>query len=75
MRPVLTVVGRCGSYASMKSQLAIEARQALAADVRRMTPEERLAAYVRHCQLLAEVRRAGETRPRVNAPKPAADAH
>jgi len=59
----------------MKSQLAIEARQALAADVRRMTPEERLAAYVRHCQLMAELRRAGETRRRVNAPKPAADAH
>lgn len=75
MRPALTVVGRCGSYFVMKSRLAIEARQALAADVRRMTPEERLAAYVRHCQLMAEVRRAGENHPKVNSRKLAADAH
>lgn len=43
----------------MKSDLANQARHGLLEDLRRMTPEERLAAYARHCQLIAQLRMAG----------------
>jgi hypothetical protein len=43
----------------MKSRLADQARQAQVADVRRMTAEQRLMAYLAHCQLMAKLQRAG----------------
>jgi hypothetical protein len=43
----------------MKSRLADQARQAQVADVRRMTAEQRLMAYLTHCQLMAKLQRAG----------------
>ena len=45
----------------MKSELADQARHGLLEDLRRMTPEERLAAYARHCQLIAQLRMAGRS--------------
>jgi hypothetical protein len=59
----------------MKSKLADEARQSLSEDLRRMTPEERLAAYVRHCQLMAQVRLAGQDSLRATLERPVPDAH
>jgi hypothetical protein len=58
----------------MRSRLATEAREALIADLRRMTPEERLAAYVRHCQLMAQVRLAGKEDTRATPNRLASDA-
>jgi len=43
----------------MRSQLAEAARSRLHADVSRMTAEERLAAFVAHCQLIAQLAGAG----------------
>lgn len=47
----------------MKSQLAEAARRSLAEDVKRMTPEQRLAAFLAHCQLMARLRDAGGAVP------------
>lgn len=68
-------MGLCGSHSGMKSRLADEARLSLNEDLRRMTPEERLAAYVRHCQLMAQIRLAGQAGTRPAKQRPAADAH
>ncbi len=68
-------MGLCGSHANMKSRLADEARQSLNEYLRRMTPEERLAAYVRHCQLMAQVRAAGRTAMRATRRRSVFDAH
>lgn len=43
----------------MKSRLAEQARQAQVADVRRMTAEQRLMAYLTHCQLMVRLQQAG----------------
>jgi len=43
----------------MKSRLAEQARQAQVADVRRMTAQQRLMAYLTHCQLMAKLQQAG----------------
>jgi hypothetical protein len=43
----------------MKSRLAEAARERLCAHVQRMTPEQRLAAYLDHCQLMAQLRQGG----------------
>jgi hypothetical protein len=51
----------------MKSQLAEAARRNLAEDVKRMTAEQRLAAFLAHCQLMAQLNSAGgavQYRPR-----------
>jgi len=40
-----------------------------------MTPEERLAAYVRHCQLMAQVRLAGQDSLRATVKRPVSDAN
>jgi hypothetical protein len=51
----------------MKSQLADAARRSLSEDVKRMTPEQRLAAFLTHCQLMAQLHSAGgavQQRPR-----------
>jgi len=44
----------------MKSTLAEASRRDLGRRVMQMTAEERLAAYVRHCQAIIELRDAGE---------------
>jgi hypothetical protein len=55
----------------MKSPLADAARRDLYEDLRRMTPEQRLAAYLVHCQLMAQLRLAGRTgQPRQTNPAP-----
>lgn len=71
----LTAMGLSGSHVDMKSRLADEARRRLNEDLRRMSPEQRLAAYARHCQLMAQVRRAGGASVRGNPRPAAADAH
>jgi hypothetical protein len=43
----------------MESKLANEARLALAA-ARRLTPEQRLNAFLAHCQLMMELYAAGQ---------------
>jgi hypothetical protein len=43
----------------MRSQLAEAARCSLTEDVKRMTPEQRLAAFLAHCQLMAQLQSAG----------------
>jgi cell division protein FtsB len=43
----------------MRSQLADAARRRLNEDVKRMTAEERLAAFLAHCQLIAQLAGAG----------------
>ena len=43
----------------MKSRLADAARRSLQDDVKRMTAEQRLAAFLAHCQLVAQLASAG----------------
>jgi cell division protein FtsB len=43
----------------MKSRLADAARRSLNEDVKRMTAEQRLAAFLAHCQLMAQLANAG----------------
>ncbi len=43
----------------MKSRLADDARRSLDEDVKRMTAEQRLAAFLVHCQLMAQLANAG----------------
>jgi len=49
----------------MKSQLADAARRSLREDVRRMTAEQRLTAFLAHCQLMVQLANAGGTGHRV----------
>jgi hypothetical protein len=44
----------------MESKLALEARQALLEDTQRLTPEERLNAFLEHCQLMMALYEAGQ---------------
>jgi pterin-4a-carbinolamine dehydratase len=51
----------------MRSKLAEAARCSLNDDVKSMTAEQRLAAFLAHCQLMAQLASAGEAvqhRPR-----------
>jgi cell division protein FtsB len=51
----------------MKSPLAEASRQSLNEDIKRMTAEQRLAAFLAHCQLMAQLASAGgavQQRPR-----------
>jgi hypothetical protein len=43
----------------MESRLALESKAALLDTMRRMTPEQRLDAYLEHCQLVMELYDAG----------------
>jgi hypothetical protein len=43
----------------MKSRLAVAARRSLYEDLKRMTAEQRLAAFLAHCQLMAQLSNAG----------------
>jgi hypothetical protein len=53
----------------MESKLAREARAALAATIQRLTPEQRLNAFLQHCQLMAALRQAGRLRLRPSSSK------
>jgi hypothetical protein len=44
----------------MKSKLAEEARQARVSDIQQLTPEERLNAFLEHCQLMMTLYAAGQ---------------
>jgi len=44
---------------AMESKIAKEARLALIADAKRMTPEQRLEAFLAHCQLVMELHASG----------------
>ena len=56
---VLDTTGPPVSHGYKKSRLAENARRNLAADVKRMTAEQRLAAFLAHCQLMAQLANAG----------------
>ena len=47
------------SHERMKSRLAEAARRSLYEDLKRMTAEQRLAAFLAHCQLMAQLANAG----------------
>ena len=44
----------------MDSKVAKEARLALLADAKRLTPEQRLNAFLEHCQLMMQLYAAGQ---------------
>ena len=44
----------------MESKLALQAKSALLAATQRMSPEQRLDAFLMHCQLVMELRLAGQ---------------
>jgi len=44
----------------MESKLALQAKLALLAATQRMSPGQRLDAFLAHCQLMMELRRAGQ---------------
>ena len=58
---VLDTIGPPASHDSMKSRLADAARRSLHEDVKRMTAEQRLAAFLAHCQLMARLANAGNS--------------
>jgi len=45
----------------MKSRLADAARRSVQDDVKRMTAEQRLAAFLSHCQLMTQLANAGSS--------------
>jgi hypothetical protein len=53
-------ITRC-RCSDVESKLAQQLRQELAAAVRAMTPEQRLATQLEHCQLVMELYRQGQT--------------
>lgn len=52
-------VGLPGARQGMRSRLADDARDALTATARDMTPEQRLHAHLRHSELVTSLQRAG----------------
>jgi hypothetical protein len=44
----------------MDSKVARDSRQALIAATQRLTPQERLQAFLRHCRLMTALRHAGQ---------------
>ena len=55
---------------SMESKLAREAKLAAIAATQRLTPEERLNAFLQHCQLMVALYRAGQvSRSEAGQPK------
>jgi hypothetical protein len=59
------------SYPHVESKLANDAKQALIIAARRLTPEQRLNAFLAHCQLMMELYAAGQKlRPSVLKPRP-----
>ncbi len=57
--PILDTAGLSVSHGGMRSQLAEAARRDLIEDVKHMTAEQRLAAFLAHCQLMAQLNGAG----------------
>jgi hypothetical protein len=58
----------------MRSQLADAARRSLNDDIKVLTAEERLAAFLAHCQLIAQLAGAGasvQRQPRNTVPQDA----
>jgi hypothetical protein len=53
----------------MDSKLARQAEQELIAANRLRTPEQRLEAFLAHCELMEQLRRAGESARRASEPK------
>lgn len=69
---VLDTIGPEVSHEPMKSRLADAARRSLQEDVKRMTAEQRLAAFLAHCQLMVQLTSAGgavQSRPRRVVPR------
>jgi hypothetical protein len=44
----------------MKSKLATQSKRSLLDAIQRLTPEQRLDAFVVHCRLMVDLYRAGE---------------
>jgi hypothetical protein len=59
----------------MKSALAEQARHAQAAELRRMSAEQRLGAFLAHCQLVTRLHQAGRDAKRHDAGFRAHDAN
>ena len=47
----------------VRSQTAEAARRSLNEDIKRMTPEQRLAAFLAHCQLMVQLGERRRGRP------------
>lgn len=58
----------------MKSRLAQRSEQALIEAAQRLTPEQRLAAFVTHCRLVNALQRAGEQARKSKSTPPRASA-
>lgn len=54
----------------MDSKVARDSRAALIGAILRLTPEERLQAFLRHCRLMMALRRAGQARSSERQPQP-----
>ena len=54
----------------MESKLALQAKSALLAATQRMSPEQRLDAFLMHCQLVMELRLAGQRMQAASHPLP-----
>lgn len=56
---VLDTIGASVSHDPMKSRLADDARRSLQEGIKRMTAEQRLSAFLAHCQLMTQLVKAG----------------
>ena len=56
---ILHVIETRATLHAMESKLANEAKLAVIAATQRLTPEQRLNAFLTHCQLMMELRKAG----------------
>lgn len=54
----------------MDSKVARDSRRALIAATLRLTPEERLHAFLQQCKLMAALHRAGQTQSSERQPGP-----
>ena len=66
----VSTLDRHSPHLRRKSQLADEARHSLGVSDRRLTPTQRLEAFLEHNQLLAELHQAGREAQRLRATKP-----
>jgi len=57
-----------GSSPGPKSRVAEEAREALVESARRLTPEQRLEAHLKHSELMTALQRAGQRASRSRDP-------
>jgi hypothetical protein len=68
------VTGRPAMARVPQSRVGTEARDALVASVRRLTPEERIEAHIRHSELVTELHQAGRESAAGARPRPARSA-